>query len=80
MDLNIKSYFEICDDNEKMYLIYGIATRELIGLNDDYDGERNFDFDIFVNYSDSIVIVNDEKVDFVETRFNEDSQLTLIIP
>ena len=63
-----------------MYLTYDIATRELIDFSDDYDGERNIDFGYFVYYNDYIVIVNDENVDFVETRFNEDSQLTVIIP
>ena len=63
-----------------MYLTYDIATRELIDFSDDYDGERNIDFGYFVYYNDYIVIVNDENVDFVETRFNEDAQLTVIIP
>ena len=58
-----------------MYLTYDIATRELIDLSDDYDGERNIDFGYFVYYNDYIVIVNDENVDFVETRFNEDYSL-----
>ena len=47
MDLYIKSYFKILNDNIEMYLAYDIATRELIDFSDDYDGERNIDFGYF---------------------------------
>ena len=63
-----------------MYLVFDRASRKLISFSDTLEVTSNISLENMVYYDEYSVIENRPDIDFIETNFDENMQLTTIVP
>ena len=63
-----------------MYLTFELSSKQLINFSKTYEKETNVNFNNFVYLDDYIAIKYDKTISHVETRLDEDSSLSVIVP